>query len=406
MDYTLLFYLIANSVLLFSCTERKETCKTVVNEEHVGELLPCILKDTLDATCYDDMCKKINKKLLSYALDTFFSNKAKWSNFNGTVLVEKNGVILYNKSFGVENNIERTPINDQSKFQLASISKQFTACAILQLVQAHKIILTNTVDQYIKDFPYPGVTIQSLLCHRSGLPEYMHVFSSKIKDNYVCDNEEVINWFIKEKPAIAAKPNTKFAYCNTNYLLLANIVEKVSGIDFATYMRNNIFLPIGMVNTYVITTNNEKINEHRTTGYTGSWQEYKTDFFDGVVGDKGVYTTSKDMLLWSKAIYSNCFIDSSVMKEAFIPRSFEKAGEKNYGYGFRMLHPQSDTAKLIYHNGWWKGYNTCFYTSPYYKFTIIVLSNKYTRTVYAVQPAINILCGTKADALSAEEGAD
>lgn len=404
MDYTLLLYIFINSLLLFSCAENNTTKKIEVIEEPSGELLPCILRDTLDAMCYTDMCKKINKNKLSYQLDTLFNNKAKWTNFNGTVLIEKNGVILINKSYGVENNITRIPVSDESKFQLASISKQFTACAILQLVEDKKIDLNKTVEQYIPGFPYAGVTVKSLLCHRSGLPEYMHVFSTKIKDAYITDNNEVLSWFMKEKPVIAAKPNTKFAYCNTNYLVLASIVEKVSGEDFASYLRKHIFLPLGMTNSFVITTNNEKINVHRTTGYTGSWQEYKTDFFDGVVGDKGIYTTSKDMLLWSKAIYSNCFIDSSLMKEAFTPRSFEKPGEKNYGYGFRLLHPSNDSTKLIYHNGWWKGYNTCFYTSPHNKFTVIVLSNKYTRSVYAVQPILDILLGVKTDTSSMEEG--
>jgi CubicO group peptidase (beta-lactamase class C family) len=406
MDYTILLYIIANSALLFSSIENKSSMNNAILEEHAGELLPCILEDTLDQESYIEVSKKINKKTLSYQLDTFFTNKAKWSNFNGSVLIEKNGVILYNKTFGIENNITKIPLSADSKFQLASISKQFTACAILQLVQAKKIDLNATVDKYIPGFPYAGVTVQSLLCHRSGLPEYMHVFSTKIKDAYVTDNDEVLDWFAKEKPVIAAKPNTKFAYCNTNYLVLASIVEKVSGQDFASYMRKNIFLPLGMVNSFIITTDNENINTHRTTGYTGSWQEYKTDFFDGVVGDKGVYTTTHDMLLWSKAIYSECFIDKSLMTEAFMPRSFEKPGEKNYGYGFRLLHPQSDTNKIVYHNGWWKGYNTCFYTSPYHKYTIIVFSNKYTRTVYAVQPVVDILLGVKSNEVKVEEGAD
>lgn len=405
MDYGIILYALLQSVLLLSCKEKENTSQLASSSENelCGVLLPCILKDTVTGECYNEVCKNINKKSLSYQLDTFFANKTNATRFNGSILIEKKGIILYSKSFGVEDKTSNQPISDQSKFQLASISKQFTACAILQLVQQNKINLDANVDSYIAGFPYDGVSIKSLLCHRSGLPEYMHVFSSKIKDAYVTDNNEVLSWLKNEKPPIAAKPNTKFAYCNTNYLLLASIVEKISGVDFATYVRKNIFLPLGMLNTHVITTSNEAINQHRTTGYTGSWQAYNTDFFDGVVGDKGVYSTTKDMLLWSKAIYSNCFIDTSLMKEAFTPRSFEKPGEKNYGYGFRLLHPQSDTSKLIYHNGWWKGYNTCFYTSPFHKFTIIVLSNKYTRSVYSVQPIIDILTGTKSVTTSEEE---
>jgi CubicO group peptidase (beta-lactamase class C family) len=130
------------------------------------------------------------------------------------------------------------------------------------------------------------------------------------------------------------------------------------------------------------------------------------DFFDGVVGDKGVYTTTSDMYTWSKMLRSSCLVSKETLTQMFLPRSFEKPGRKNYGYGFRLLDTQNDSTKIIYHNGWWKGYNTSFYMSPFAKYTIVVLGNKFNKTVYQAQPIIDILTGKLSESIEGLEGAD
>ena len=347
----------------------------------------------------------MNLAVLSRRLDSLFSYRV-GVGFNGNVLIEKNGIIIYKKSFGLENYASKTLLTEDSKFQLASISKQFTAVAVLKLVEEKKLDLSNTVDQFFLGFPYKNITIQSLLSHRSGLPEYMHVFSDKAKPYAVASNQDIINWFIADRPPLASIVNTKFEYCNSNYCLLAAIIEKVSGQDFASFMRKNIFLPLGMTNSFIITTNDTMINNHRTYGYTPKWETHELDFFDGVVGDKGVFTTTRDMYTWSKMLQSSCLVSKESLTQMFLPRSFEKPGRKNYGYGFRLLDAQSDTTKIIYHNGWWKGYNTSFYMSPYAKYTIIVFGNKFNKTVYQAQPIIDILTGKVTDAVEGLEGSD
>jgi len=393
--------------LLLACNNSnhaKPNHATVLNEQCCN-LLPCVFDQELNKAKEDSIRCYMNAGVLSRRLDSLFSYRVA-AGFNGNVLIEKNGIIIYKKSFGIENYASKSLLNENSKFQLASISKQFTAIAILKLVEENKLGLSNTVDQFFTGFPYKNITIQSLLSHRSGLPEYMHVFSNKAKPYVVATNQDIIKWFITDKPPIASIVNTKFEYCNSNYCLLAAIVEKVSGQDFASFMRKNIFLPLGMKNSFIITSDDPLINEHRTFGYTPTWETHGLDFFDGVVGDKGVFTTTGDMYTWSKMLQSSCLISKETLSQMFLPRSFEKPGRKNYGYGFRLLDAQNDSTKIIYHNGWWKGYNTSFYMSPFAKYTIIVLGNKFNKTVYQAQPIIDILTGKLSSSSESLESSD
>jgi CubicO group peptidase (beta-lactamase class C family) len=352
----------------------------------------CLHEHDPEIAKLDSIRKNLNAAQLVYRLDTLFRAKVKYG-FNGNVLIAKKDVIIYEKSFGLENYATKDSLTPLSKFQLASISKQFTSVAILKLMEEGKLSLQNTVDQYFPGFPYANVTIENLLTHRSGLPEYMHVFSSKMKPYQVADNNQIIDWLISEHPKGMFKVNTKFTYCNTNYVILASIVEKAGGMPFEMYMQQKVFEQLSMKNTFILTGSDARINDHRTFGYTPKWEAYGTDFFDGVVGDKGVYTTTEDMFLWSKMLRGTCFLSANTLRESFLPRSYEKAGVKNYGYGFRSLNYVDYDNRLIYHNGWWKGYNTCFYMCPKDDFVIIILGNKLCRNNYAVQGIIDILKG-------------
>ncbi len=380
--------------MFLACTNSNQakTSNNSVLKSECCELLPCVCANDFSSTEELAIKYKMNANAICTRLDSLFLSRVKYG-FNGNVLIAKNGVVLYKKSFGLENFSKKDSLNADSKFQLASISKQFTAVAILKLIEEKKLTLQNTVDQFFPAFPYKNITIKSLLSHRSGLPEYLHVFNSKIRPFSITNNLEVLTWFAEEKPPVAAPVETKFAYCNTNYCVLAAIVENVGGEDFAVYMRKNIFLPLGMNNSFVLTTSDPSINIRRTFGYTPKWEMHDLDFFDGVVGDKGVFTTTTDLYIWSKMLKSNCLLSKETIHEMFQPRSFEKPGRKNYGYGFRMLDAQNDSLKLIYHNGWWKGYNTSFYMSPFNDYTIIVLGNKYNRSIYQAQPIIGFLTG-------------
>lgn len=341
-------------------------------------------------------------------LDSIYYLKHRSDGFNGNVLVAQKGLILYKNSFGYEDYSKRKQLSADSKFELASVSKTFTAVAILKLFQEGKLSLDHTIQMYFPDFPFSNITIENLLSHRSGLPNYVNLFADSVKKNRPSpDNYTIINWFTKSKKKIYVKnPDRIFDYSNTNYCILAAIIEQVTNRKYDEFMRNEIFIPTGMLNTFVITTNNDSINTNRTYSYNAKWQIEKPDFFDNVVGDKGIYSTVDDMYAWYLALTQYKILSPAITYLAFEPRSFEKKGVKNYGLGFRMVNYDDPLKKCIFHNGWWNGYNTGFFISPNDEFVVIGLSNKFNFSVYRIQPVVNVLTGVYEEELTESSSSD
>lgn len=313
--------------------------------------------------------------------------------FNGNVLVAQKDIIIYEKAFGFANFKDTVRNILPSKFQLASLSKTFTAVAVMKLTEEGKLGIDNTVKDYFPDFPYDGVTIRSLLCHRSGLPFYQYTFDKIVRgEKLYPSNQEMMQWFAKAQPtpAIFNKPDHFFSYNNTNYAILAALVEKASGKPFDVYMRESIFLPAGMKNSFVATTKSDSINVNRTYGYQFGHRLPK-DYYDDITGDKGVYSTVEDLLNWYRALRDNVLIKKESFKEMIMPRSFEHPGLRNYGYGFRLWVNAKQQTDYVYHTGWWKGYNTIMFFDPREDFVIILLSNRYNRSVYNIKEIVDIL---------------
>ena len=198
--------------------------------------------------------------------------------------------------------------------------------------------------------------------------------------------------FASKKPKLKFIPNTKFNYSNSNFAMLASVVENVSGMKFDYFMKRFIFTPLGMKNTFVIDPNKERVCTAAFC-YKSNWQLEPDMHLDGVAGDKGIYSTVEDLYKWDQALYGNKLIRSSTLKEAFTPYSLETAGTKSYGLGWRMLNIY-DSNKIVYHNGWWHGNNTCFYRFLEDNFTIIVLGNRFNKSIYGQPLKIyNIVMG-------------
>jgi CubicO group peptidase (beta-lactamase class C family) len=204
------------------------------------------------------------------------------------------------------------------------------------------------------------------------------------------------------KPDLYAKPGKKFEYCNTNYALLALVVEKVSGVNFPDFMDANIFKPLGMKNTWV-NTDGKKDKRLKTAGYDAAGRPENDTYADDVLGDKGVYSTIEDMFKWDQSLYSEKLLKKSTIDEAFLGYSNEHKGKRNYGYGWRMID-DGKNPKIIYHNGWWHGYNSTFLRRPSDRTTIIVLSNKYNTSAYQVQGVLSILDEKSGDGSGSLDG--
>jgi CubicO group peptidase (beta-lactamase class C family) len=369
--------------------------------QSVAELRNCAEDQVLSPAKEASLRTAIGADRKAKQIEAIIQQKVR-GGLNGNVLVAQKGVILYKNCFGYAHfeKDQRDSLVERSKFQLASLSKTFTAIAVLKLHESGKIAFTDSIQRFFPDFPYHGISIRDLLSHRSGLPNYVYSFDDSMKVNYyrknpkLPTNADIMHWFatVKPTPKRYNVPGRGFTYNNTNYMVLAAIVEKVTKQPFAEYLRRTIFLPLGMHDTYVATTKNDSINLFRTAGYQMN-RRIPKDYFDEVVGDKGVYSTIGDLFRWYRALNSDCLLSRKILAEAFIPRSFERKALRNYGYGFRMQLDDANQPQFIYHTGWWKGYNTMFWFSPKDEYVIIMLGNRLNSTVYRVQELIDVLRG-------------
>ncbi len=313
-------------------------------------------------------------------LTTFFDTTLlRNNNFNGSILIAKNGTIIYERYIGKADLRKTDTISENTPLHIASTSKPFTGIAILRLVQEGKLSLNDTITKYFPSLPYPGITVKMLLNHRSGLPNYVHFMdkTSWNKKEYAT-NKDVLGIMVKDKPNINFQPGKRFSYCNTNYILLAMIIESITGKSYPDYMQQKFFQPLQMKNTYVFTLK-DTLTATPSFNYNGNYWDY--DFLDGTYGDKNIYTTPKDLLKWDQALYTDQLLNKSLLDSAFAPYSFEKPSVHNYGLGWRLqLLPNGK--KIIYHFGKWHGFNAAFARLTDEKVTIIILGNRFTRNIY------------------------
>lgn len=327
-------------------------------------------------------------------LDSFYQVQTK-AGFNGSVLIGYKGKVLFERYYGYANRAQQEPLTPSSSNQLASVTKTFTGAAVLYLNEKKYLNIDLPVDHYLKTFPYQGITVKMLLNHRSGLPDYIHWVLKYRKDAKTpIYNNSVLELMAANKPKLDFKSDTRFKYSNTNYAMLALVIEEVSGMPYKTFMKKYFFEPLGMKNTYVFDPA-DGFKPGTTVSYKANWAIDPVMFADGVYGDKGIYSTVQDMYRWDQAFYNAKLLSNETMELAYGPCSNEKPGIKNYGLGWRMLcYP--DGYKVIYHNGWWHGNNNCFYRFIRDNFTIIVLGNKYTGSIYRQPMALYTIVNGKA----------
>ena len=343
------------------------------------------------------------------------------SGFNGGIIVAKNGEIVFEDYKGIINYKTKEAITANSQFHIASVSKTFTAMTVLKLMEQGKINIDADVRMYLPTFPYANITVKNLLSHRSGLPNYVHIMEGRITETFrtknkrgkwvthqrmttdknvkagLVTNNDVLQFFATKRPAVEALPNHRFQYCNTNYVLLALIVEKVTGQDFPVYMKDSVFIPLGMKETYIFCI---KDTAKYIPSYKYNFVPYNIEKLDCVYGDKNVYSTPRDILQWDKALYNNSFVTQETQLLAYIPYSNERAGTHNYGLGWRLFTYPNYT--LPYHNGWWHGNNAVFTRLIKDTATIIVLGNRYNTRIYKAKELASVFTNST-DTLQTEQ---
>lgn len=344
-----------------------------------------------------DSAKYINE---IYRLDTLFNKLYKLNLFNGNVLIAKGNDIMYQKSFGYGIKESNSLLNDSSIFQIASVSKVITGVATLLLFEQGKLNLDSKVSDILADFPYKNVTVKHLLSHRSGLPNYTYFCGQYLSDT-VCrlSNQQMLDIMITNRPKPYLNPGLRFNYSNTNYALLALIIEKISKKSYSTFLKEELFTPLGMNHSCTALTI-DTAKEHITCGYTNKFRCVPNDRYDGVLGDKGIYTTTYDLFLLSTALYQKKLLTQSTQQLAYTPYSKEKK-LSNYGFGWRMKN-MNDSTKEVFHNGWWHGYRTSFHRRLNDSLTVIVLSNRLNSSVYSTWRIYEAIDGPKADGAKPE----
>jgi len=314
-----------------------------------------------------------------YGTSLFFEKLWSEKNDNVAFLVAKNGQIIYENYMGFANKRTGEMITKDMPLHIASVSKVLTSTAILMLVDAHKIKLDQKVNTLIDKFPYPNVTIQTLLNHRSGMRNYAYFTEKGNWDRHrTLTNQDIVKVLIDNDIQLETKTDTHFSYCNTNYAMLALVIEKVTGMSYPKAMKEMIFDPLGMTNTFVfdITKDRDMI----APSYKGN-MEIGIDYLDGIYGDKNIYATPRDLLKFDKARYAPFFLNSDLLKKVYKGYSYESKGTKNYGLGVRMIEWEKGEP-FYFHNGWWHGNTSSFINLRKEKVTIIALSNKYTHKTY------------------------
>jgi len=340
----------------------------------------------------EEVFSNLNKEeqLVAYRLDTLFTQMNQMGTFNGSVIVARAGKVLYQRSLGILNKSTNDALTDSSMFQLASVSKVITATAVLMLHERELIDLNKPFQFYFPDFPYENVTVKQLLNHRSGLANYIYVLNSEIyQPNYKMNNDEMYTYFITKNPKPYLKPNTRFNYCNTNYALLALLIEKISKKSYSEFIREELFKPLGMKNTATI-KDIDLNGKNITKPYDTKWKPVDLDASDYVLGDKSIYSTPYDLYLFSEAMYQNKIIKAETQALAYTAYSKEKK-LSNYGLGWRLKDVNDSLKKEVYHNGWWHGYRSSFHRRLNDKLTVIILSNQLNRSAYQTYRVYQIL---------------
>ena len=302
--------------------------------------------------------QKVNSKKLAVNLDNLISSRLPNIAPGCVVLVAEKGQVIYKKAFGSANLELHVAMQPDMVFRIGSITKQYTAVSILQLVEQGKISLQDSIQKFIKDFPSKGhtITIENLLTHTSGIVDY-EVLNFPIPNAIRIDfpPKQIIDSL--SKLPLDFIPGSKFGYSNSNYFLLAYIIEQVSGNSYKDYLTANIFKPAGLQNTYYDVP--EEIISNRVSGYARHNSQYSNAGYISmtqVFGAGALLSNVDDMFSWHQALYQLKLIKKETLDKAFTPYKLSDGNLTEYGYGWIIKNRNGFTS--IEHSGGIDGFQS------------------------------------------------
>ena len=317
--------------------------------------------------------QKDDEQLVTY-FDKIFSEQFKTDEPGVTALVSRNGQIIYKKAFGMANLELNTPMQVDNVFWVASIGKQFTAVAILQLMEQGKLNLQDEITKFIPDYPTQGnkITIEHLLTHTSGIHNFSGMEDPEKKLALDCTPNEVIDFF-KNLP-MRFTPGTNWEYSNSGYFLLGYIIEKITGKPYSEYLEENFFKPLDMTNS--LYANDTRIIKNRVGAYSqgeNGFENSQSRNITHVYSAGAIQSTVEDFFKWHQAVHTYKLVKKENLDKAFTRYKLTDGTETDYGYGWRLGNVYASPS--IWHGGSIEGFGTMEIYLPKEDVFVAVFSN-------------------------------
>lgn len=313
---------------------------------------------------------KRNEEIAAWA-ENYLNDAVRFDHFSGAVLIARDGKPIFSRAYGMANYELDVPNNLDTRFRIGSVSKQFTAVAVMQLAERGKLSVSDSICKYLTDCPaiWKPITIKMLLNHTSGMVNFTRL--PEASGNFLLlphSHAEIVNIF-RNLPLESA-PGEKYNYNNSGYYLLGLIIEKVSGTPYAEYLRQNIFAPLGMNDTD--SDDGESIVKNRASGYyLGKDSVFRNSAYANIeilFSMGGAYSTVKDLLIWEQSIVRRKLLKASTVEEILTP------GKGNYGYGWWI--DNLGTCRRMYHDGGITNFSASLQKLPGENLTVIAVSNR------------------------------
>lgn len=337
--------------------------------------------------------EKIDKGKINELFNYCFENDL----FYGSALIAENGTVLYKDVYGYANIDTKEKLTLNTPSCIGSVSKQFTAMAVMILVEQNKLSYDDKLEKYFPELPGSDrISIRHLLNHTSGMLRYTTLVelrdNNNIQDNLI--NTDVIDALIN-RDSLNIEPGTSYGYTNSEYIILATIIERVSGEPFHAFMKRHIFNPLGMNNTFV-RNNTKPETQNKANGYNqlGELSDYNVL----LTGAGGIYSTVEDLFKWDQSLYTEKLVSQKTLKEAFTPGVLNNGSpsrllsDSTWGYGFGWLLRKNDSLNIVWHDGGFNAFSAILYSELNNQLSIIMLVNKggsgLSSPIYPVRDAL------------------
>lgn len=335
--------------------------------------------------------------------------------FNGCLMVIDREETVFSECYGYANFGEKLPLNDSTLFDIASCAKQFTALVVLLLEEQNKLSLSDLVTKYLPGFPYEAVTIEQLLAHTSGIPDYVGLFYKHWDKTKYATNSDILAMLKADQPKLHFEPGEQYKYTNTGYALLSLVIEEISGITYSEFLKENIFDPLGMTRTRVYNTrrSQQEILKNYAYGYLtrnnlensyfkdkqlgvlpDSVNKYQfVKYLDTITGEGNISSNLKDLAIWNNALRENTLLRKRDLS-TLPPKHRLNSGEAiDYGFGFFLID-KDGSEPIAYHTGAWPGYYAAMLRLVNQDKTVIVLSNNsYNNYLRLSDDIVSVILG-------------